>query len=163
MIGHSPAGDGAERLIHEPGGRWRTVAYGPVFCVVALGIELATGPVVHWVALPILAVVLAAFAYVMVVAARRHVVVELTTTVLRQGTEDLPIDEIEKVLPPSADPWVPERWETARVLGELSDVPRGRTAVGLRIRGGAFVRAWAKDADRLRACLEELVPNSHTP
>ena len=52
---------------------------------------MATGPVVHWFALPAIAVVLAVFAYIMVVAGRRHVSVELTETVLRQGTEELPV------------------------------------------------------------------------
>ncbi len=150
--------DPAGPLFHEPGARWRTVAIGPLVCVVALVVELLTGPVVHWVALPIIAIVLAGFSYVMVVAARRHVGVELTSTVLRQGTEELPVAEIEAVLPPpSDDRRDPERWETARSLGELADVPRGRKPVGLRLIGGTFVRAWAKDADELRAWLGELV------
>ncbi|MFD3812726.1 hypothetical protein [Rhodococcus sp. NPDC058639] len=163
MSGTSPTGDIAVPLFHEPGGRWRTVAYGPVLCAVGLVVEIATGPVVHWIALPVIALLLAGFAYPMVIAARRHVSVELTPTVLRQGTEELPVDDIEAVLPPSADPWKPDRWESARTLGELSGVPRGRTAVGLRLRGGALVRAWAKDADGLRARLEELVRAAGTP
>lgn len=157
MTGPDPAGTTAAPLFHEPGGRWRTVALGPVVCAIALVVELFSGPVVHWVSLPIVAVVLAAFTYVMVVAARRHIAVELTPEILRQGTEELPVAEIEAVLPPSADSWEPERWESARVLGELSGVPRGRTAIGLRLRGGTFVRAWAKDAKTLRARLEEIV------
>ena len=145
-------------LFHEPGARWRAVAFGPLFCLVALLIEVATGPVVHWFALPVMAVVLAVFAYIMVVAGRRHVSVELTETVLRQGTEELPVADIEAVLPP-ADPAAADqaRWENARTLGELSGVPRKRTAVGLRLRGGTFVRAWAKDDAELRRCLDGLV------
>ncbi|MGW0023372.1 hypothetical protein [Rhodococcus sp. NPDC003383] len=145
-------------LFHEPGARWRAVASGPLFCLVGLLIEVATGPVVHWFALPVIAVVLAVFAYIMVVAGRRHVSVELTETVLRQGTEELPVADIEAVLPP-ADPASrdPARWENARTLGELSGVPRKRTAVGLRLRGGTFVRAWAKDDAELRRCLDGLV------
>jgi hypothetical protein len=145
-------------LFHEPGARWRTVAFGPLFCLVALLIELATGPVVHWFALPVMAVVLALFTCIMVVAGRRHVSVELTGTVLRQGTEELPVADIEAVLAP-ADPEAldPERWENARTLGELSGVPRKRNAIGLRLRGGTFVRAWAKDDVALRTCLEGLV------
>ncbi|MEU5842485.1 hypothetical protein [Rhodococcus sp. NPDC047139] len=156
----SDATGGAGPLFHEPGARWGAVALGPAFCMVALVVELVTGPVVHWLALPILAVVLAGFSYVTVVAARRHVSVELTPTTLRQGTEELPVAEIEAVLPPPDDGREPQRWETARSLGELSDVPRRRTAVGLRLKGGVFVRAWAKDADELRARLEELVGDS---
>lgn len=145
-------------LFHEPGARWRTVAFGPLFCLTALLIEVATGPVVHWFALPVIGVVLAVFAYVMVVAGRRHVSVELTETVLRQGTEELPVADIEAVLAP-ADPEAldPARWENARTLGELAGVPRKRTAIGLRLRGGTFVRAWAKDDATLRRCLDGLV------
>ncbi|HET8992525.1 MULTISPECIES: hypothetical protein [unclassified Rhodococcus (in: high G+C Gram-positive bacteria)] len=158
MTGQTEPRGVSEPLFYEPGARWRTVAFGPVFCAVALIVELTTGPVVHWVALPVLAIVLAGFAYVMVTAARRHVSVELTRTALRQGTEELEVGEIEAVLPPAMDSWdEPQRWESARVLGELANVPRGRTAVGLRLRGGTFVRAWAKDADRLRVRLGELV------
>ena len=155
-----PATGGTGPLFHEPGARWRTVAFGPIFCAAALVVELVTGPVVHWIALPILAIVLAGFAYVMVGAARRHVSVELTGSTLRQGTEELPVADIEAVLPPADDDRQPQRWETARSLGELSDVPRGRTAVGLRLKGGVFVRAWAKNADELRARLGELVGDS---
>jgi len=163
LSGPSAAGDITVPLFCEPGGRWRTVAYGPLLCAMGLVVELATGPVVHWVALPVIAVLLAGFVCPMVVAAKRHVSVELTPATLRQGTEELPVDEIEAVLPPSADPWKPDRWESARTLGELSGVPRGRTAVGLRLRGGGLVRAWAKDADGLRARLEDLVPEAGTP
>ncbi|NGP07038.1 hypothetical protein G6038_16425 [Rhodococcus sp. 14C212] len=154
----------AESRFHEPGARWRTVALGPVLCVVVLVVELMTGPVVHWVSLPVIALVLSGFAYVTVVAARRHVSVELTATTLRLGTEELPLEEIDAVLP-AADPRArdPERWETARTLGELSNVPRGRTAVGLRLRGGALVRAWARDHERLRSELETVLAERADP
>lgn len=150
--------DASPPLFHEPGARMRAVAYGPVFCLAALVIELVTGPVVHWAALPVTAVVLAGFSYVMVVAARRHVSVELTRHVLRQGTEELPVADIDAVLPPPSDTdEEPQRWESARVLGELTHIPRGRTAVGLRLRGGTFARAWAKHPDALRAHLVDLL------
>ncbi|MEE2033591.1 hypothetical protein [Rhodococcus chondri] len=155
--------EGLTSRFYEPGARWRTVAFGPVFCAGGLAVEVATGPVVHWVALPVVALVLAGFTWVMVVAARRHVSVELTgakraDAVLRSGPEERPSSEIEAVLPPAVDSWdEPQRWESARPLGELANVPRGRTAVGLRLKGGTFVRAWAKDADLLRVRLEELV------
>ncbi|MDH6680376.1 hypothetical protein M2284_004605 [Rhodococcus sp. LBL1] len=145
-------------LFDEPGARWRTVAYGPVFCVVALVIELLTGPVVHWFALTLFAVILAGIVYVQVAAARRHVSVSLTDTTLRQGAEELPVAEIEDVLP-AADPYAdePEPWESARSLGELSGVPRRRKAIGLRLRDGSLVQAWARDDDGLRDALTEAV------
>ncbi|RVW10153.1 hypothetical protein EGT67_08055 [Prescottella agglutinans] len=154
----SDAGSPAEPdvLFDEPGARWRTVAYGPVFCVVALVIELLTGPVVHWFALTLFAAILAGIVYVQVAAARRHVSVSLTRTTLRQGAEELPVAEIEAVLP-AADPYAddPEPWESARSLGELSGVPRRRTAIGLRLRDGSLVQAWARDDDGLRDALTE--------
>ncbi|WP_430333903.1 hypothetical protein [Rhodococcus sp. ACT016] len=152
----SPAEPGV--LFDELGGRWRTVAYGPVFCVVALVIELLTGPVVHWFALTLFAAILAGIVSVQVAAARRHVSVSLTDTTLRQGSEELPLTDIEAVLP-EADPYAdePQRWESARSLGELSGVPRRRTGIGLRLRDGSLVQAWARDDDGLREALTEAV------
>ncbi|MCL2536467.1 MAG: hypothetical protein FWE39_20080, partial [Nocardiaceae bacterium] len=100
-------------LFDEPGGRWRTVAYGPVFCVVALVIELLTGPVVHWFALTLFSVILAGIVYAQVAAARRHVSVSLTGATLRQGAEEVPVADIVAVLPP-ADLYAdePQRWES---------------------------------------------------
>ncbi|MEV0948041.1 hypothetical protein [Rhodococcus sp. NPDC049939] len=137
------------------------VAFGPVFCLIALVIELLTGPVVHWFALPLFAALLSGFISVQVVAARRHASVELTSSSLRQGTEDLPIVEIVKIMPP-ADPEAREMqpWETARTLGELSAVPRRRSGIGLRLTSGALVQAWAKDDKGLRAQLEPLIAKS---
>lgn len=145
-------------LFHEPGARWRALTWGPVFCVAVLIVELMTGPVIHWFALSLFAVLLVGFTYVQVSAARRHVSVELTTTQLRQGTETVALTDIDVVLPPadySDGDYEPKKWETARVLGELSGVPRRRHGVGLRLVGGALVQAWAKDDDGLRAALAE--------
>lgn len=145
-------------LFDEPGARWRTVAYGPVFCVVALVIELLTGPVVHWFALTLFAAILAGIVYAQVAAARRHVSVSLTDTTLRQGAEELPVAEIAAVLP-EADPYAdePQPWESARSLGELSGVPRRRKAIGLRLRDGSLVQAWARDDEGLREQLSRAV------
>lgn len=144
-------------LFAEPGARWRSLAWGPVVCLVALVIELFTGPVVHWLALSLFAVLLAGFTYVQVSAARRHVSVELTRSHLRQGTETVEIGDIESVLPPAVyedGDFEPKKWESARVLGELSGVPRRRRGIGVRLVGGVLVQAWAKDDDGLRSALE---------
>ncbi|WP_433606891.1 hypothetical protein [Prescottella agglutinans] len=147
-----------DALFDEPGARWRTVAYGPAFCVVALVIELLTGPVVHWFALTLFAAILAGIVYVQVAAARRHVSVSLTDTTLRQGAEELPVAEIAAVLP-EADPYgdEPQPWESARSLGELSGVPRRRKAIGLRLQDGSLVQAWARDDEGLREQLTRAV------
>lgn len=147
-------------LFAEPGGRWATVAFGPVFCVIALIVELMTGPDVHWFGLALFAILLSGFFYVQVKAARLHASVELTAEVLRQGTEELRISEIRELLP-EADPEAYDDelqpWETARPLGELSGVPRGRTGIGLELRDGALVQAWAKDSEAMREHLEWLL------
>ncbi|OZE99563.1 hypothetical protein [Rhodococcoides fascians] len=149
-----------DALFEEPGARWRSLLWGPVFCAAVLVFELLTGPVVHWVALAVVAVVLTGFTYVQVSAARRHVSVALTATELRQGTERLSIADIAVVFPApeyAAGEYEPKKWETARVLGELTGIPRRRRGVGLRLVGGGLVQAWAKDDDGLREALGEVV------
>ncbi|WP_420880997.1 hypothetical protein [Rhodococcus sp. (in: high G+C Gram-positive bacteria)] len=153
--------DARAPLFLEEGARWRTVAYGPIFCVVALVIELVTGPVVHWFALTLFAAILAGIVSVQVAAARRHVSVLLTDSVLRQGAEEVPLDEIDEVLP-EADPYAdePQPWESARTLGELSGVPRRRTGIGLRLRDGSLAQAWARDDEGLRDALTAAVADA---
>lgn len=151
-------------LFYEPGARWRAVCYGPVLCLLVLVLELATGARPHWFALAFCAVLITGFAIVQVIAVRTHVGVELTETTLRNGTETLPVSSIAAVLSPTEKPPASqesrsgaESWEDARTLGELSGVPRRRTAIGLRRTDGTFVRAWARDHRGLRAALTTLV------
>ncbi|MBY4206503.1 hypothetical protein HQO44_08515 [Rhodococcus fascians] len=144
-------------LFHEPGGRWRALLWGPAFCLVVLAVELASGPVIHWFALALFSLLLVGLTYVQLRAARMHVSVELTTRQLRQGTETVDVAEITEIFPPAEyedGEYEPKKWETARVLGELSGVPRKRHGIGLRLVGGGLVQAWAKDDDGLRAALE---------
>lgn len=144
-------------LFHEPGGRWRALLWGPAFCLVVLAVELASGPVIHWFALALFSLILVGLTYVQLRAARMHVSVELTTRQLRQGTETVDVAEIAEIFPPAEyedGEYEPKKWETARVLGELSGVPRKRHGIGLRLVGGGLVQAWAKDDDGLRAALE---------
>ncbi|ALU72225.1 hypothetical protein ACH49M_19580 [Rhodococcus qingshengii] len=151
---------GPDVLYYEPGSRWWAIAFGPIFCLIALVIELFTGPVVHWFGLAMFAVILTGLVYVQVIAARRHASVLLTATTLRQGTEEVPITEIAEVFPESDDAAYEdemEPWETARALGELSGVPRRRHGIGLRLTTGGLVRAWAKDDQALREALSQVV------
>ncbi|GHP19277.1 hypothetical protein RN2511_040130 [Rhodococcus sp. NKCM2511] len=144
-------------LFHEPGGRWRALLWGPAFCLVVLAVELASGPAIHWFALALFSLILVGLTYVQLRAARMHVSVELTTRQLRQGTETVDVAEITEIFPPAEyedGEYEPKKWETARVLGELSGVPRKRHGIGLRLVGGGLVQAWAKDDDGLRAALE---------
>jgi hypothetical protein len=148
----TPAESGAV-LFSEPGARWRAVAYGPLICLLLLGAELAAGVTPHWFALLFCAALIAGFGVLQVYAARAHVSVELTDEFLRNGAETTPVRSIAAVLPADAD----EPWEDGRALGELTGVPRRRTAIGLRRTDGELVRTWAKDHRALRAAIEEAI------
>ncbi len=49
------------------------------------------------------------------------------------------------------------KWQSARAIGELTGVPRGRAGIGLKLTGGRSAQAWARDHRGLRAALETLV------
>ena len=146
-------------VFSEPGARWRSVAYGPLLCLIVLILELifGRGPV-HWFGLTFCAVLLAGFVTLQVVAGKRHVSVELTDTALRQGSETLPLDSVARVLPEhDEESWDEDPWQSSRALGELTGVPRRRTGVGLKLRDGAMVQAWAKNHRELRAQLDAVL------
>ncbi|MEU1983550.1 hypothetical protein [Nocardia sp. NPDC019395] len=147
------AAETAAVLFSEPGARWRAVAYGPIICLLLLGAELAAGVTPHWFALLFCAVLITGFGVLQVYAARTHVSVELTGEYLRNGAETTPVRSIAAVLPADSD----EPWEDGRALGELTGVPRRRTAIGLRRTDGELVRTWAKDHRALRATLQEAI------
>jgi hypothetical protein len=145
-------------LFAEPGARWRTVAYGPVLCSIVLLMELSARAPVHWFGLAFCAVLLAGFVSLQVVAGRRHAGVELSDTTLREGTETLSLHTIAEVFSEHDDAAAEdEPWRSARALGELTGVPRRRTGIGLRLRNGGMVQAWARDHRRLRAELAAAV------
>lgn len=147
-------------LYSEPGGRWRSVAFGPVFCLVGVVIELVLGVAVHWLAWLAAAPVLAGTTALHVLGARRHGAVQLTSCCLRQGTECLPVAEIAKVFDdPGVRAWDDSLldWENARALGESFSVPRRHTGIGLELVDGRLVQAWARADEPLRAALVEVV------
>lgn len=148
--------DGEKVMYREAGAHWRTVYYGPVLCLIIVIVEVSTGQRAHWPALSICALLMAGVMWMIVSSGRTHIRVELTPTHLVNGTETIDIAEINQVFPESEDKWDEEPWENARVLGELANVPRGRTAIGLELERGILVRAWAKDDRMLRAGLEYL-------
>jgi hypothetical protein len=144
--------NGAAVLYAEPGARWRTVAYGPLLCLAVLVFDVCAGHGVHWATLTVFAAVLAGIGYWQVLAARRHVSLELTAAALRNGAERVALPRIAEVFDgPVLGHEQP--WETARALGELADVPRRRRPVGLRLVDDTLVRAWARDEQTLRAAL----------
>ncbi|MFI6868036.1 hypothetical protein [Nocardia sp. NPDC050406] len=147
---------GTRVLFAEPGARWRTIAYGPALCALILALEVVRGGSIHWFGLVFCAALLGGFVWLQVVAGRRHISVELTDTHLRDGTELLPLRDIAAVLPEDdEESWEDEDWQSARALGELTGVPRRRRGIGLKLRGGELVQAWARDHRTLRAELTE--------
>ncbi len=145
----------SEPLFREVGASWYWLLAGPAAALVMLGIEINSGVGAQWLVPLVFLVMISGFLAVQVKAARIHTSVELTQETLRQGTETIDVDDIVQVFPePGADP---EKWQSARALGELTGVPRGRTAIGLKLAGGRMAQAWARRHRELRAALTELL------
>jgi hypothetical protein len=100
-------------------------------------------------------VLVTGFLSIQVKAARMHTSLELTPEYLRQGAETIRTSEILVVYPEAEGAETP-KWQSARALGELTGVPRGRTGIGLKLTSGRTAQAWAKRHRRLRAALESL-------
>ncbi|MBV9320160.1 MAG: DUF3093 domain-containing protein [Mycobacterium sp.] len=148
-------------LFYEPGASWYWLLSGPLSAGTMLMIEKTSG--YGWqVLVPMVFLVLVTgFVGLQVKAARTHTSVELTEQTLRQGTETLPVAEIVKVYPEpershATEPQL-QPWQSARTLGELVGVPRGRVGIGLRLAGGRTAQAWARRHHHLRAALTPLV------
>ena len=151
----------SELLHAERGASWHTLWLAPALAAVGLASDALMGDGMRWYVWVLAAVVLGAIGAWMIHAAREHTSVYLTRELLTQGQDELPTSEIVKVFPAAPrkragdDP--PEHWETARALGEISRVPRGRRGVGVQLRRGSLAQAWAKDDDGLRAALAQIL------
>jgi hypothetical protein len=151
----------AAPLFREVGASWYWVLAGPAAAGAMLWIEKSNGN--GWqLSVPLLFLVLVtSFVALQVKAARIHTSVLLTTHTLRQGTETIKVSEIVKVYPEPDNPLASqkdlERWQSARALGELVGVPKGRTGIGLRLTGGRTAQAWARRHRHLRNLLTPLV------
>lgn len=147
-------------LFAEQGASWWWLLGGPVAFTAMSLIQHNAGVGSALVPLGFLVVLTAVFT-VQVKAARIHTSVELTPVALREGTDTILISEIVKVFqeepkkPKSSEPQEP--WQTARTLGELSGIPKGRTAIGLKLTKGRTAQAWARDHERLKSELTRLV------
>ncbi|MCW4354959.1 hypothetical protein ONR57_16770 [Hoyosella sp. YIM 151337] len=142
----------------EPGAQWRALLFVPIFCLAGIVAEIWMGGPVHWLGWAIAATLLTSVVAWQVYAARAHLRVELTIGHLRQGAETLALDDVEDVLPSADDdPKLAAQWQSARALGELHGVPRRRTGIGLRLRSGTVVQAWARDHATLRAALQQVL------
>lgn len=164
MTGAESARDaaGAEAALYvEPGARWWPLSIAPALALAGIVFDAYMGnglPVLMWLGS---AAVLAGVGALIIHSARTHTRVELTAEALRLGTDEVALAEIVRVFPeaPSGrakdDPREP--WESARSLGGLSVVPRGRRGIGVQMRSGVLRQAWARDDSALRAQLEPLV------
>lgn len=164
-------------IYSESGASWLWVLAGPVAGLVMVLVQVRAGVGLQPGVPLMFMVVVSGFLALQVKAARVHTSLELNADALRQGTETLPLTEILSVYPEPEnsvkaagfmDKWQGralgvsasgplEKWQTARALGELSGVPKGRTPVGLRLTGNRYVQAWARNPDVLRAELSRLV------
>jgi hypothetical protein len=148
-------------LFREAGASWYWVLAGPLAAGIMLWLEKSNG--YGWrIDVPGLFLVLVTgFLALQVKAARIHTSVELTDETLRQGTETIKVAEIVRVYPEADHPQASkkdlERWQSARALGELVGVPKGRIGIGLRLTGGRTAQAWARRHRHLRAALTPLV------
>ncbi|MEB4208610.1 DUF3093 family protein [Mycobacterium sp. 94-17] len=161
-------GDTAPKpLFYEPGASWWWLACGPAAAAAMVAIEIWSGAPVSLVVPAIFLVLVSAFLGLQVKAARIHVSVELTQDALRQGTETILVREILKVYPEAENHEASgkdlARWQSARALGELVGVPRGRVGIGLKLTGGRTAQAWARRHRQLRAALTPLVQERVDP
>ena len=97
------------------------------------------------------------FLAMQVKAARIHTSVDLTSATLRQGAETIAIDAIKRIFPEPEPDDEPQKWQSARALGELTGVPKGRKGIGLKLTEGRTAQAWARNHRELRAQLTSLL------
>jgi hypothetical protein len=143
-------------LFYEQGASWWWLAAGPAAAIAMGLIQASAGYGLQLLVPGIFFVLVTGFLAIQVKAARIHTSVELTPEVLRQGAELLRTDEIVRVYPEPTGSDAP-KWQSARALGELTGVPRGRTGIGLKLTNDRTAQAWARKHDRLRAALTQLV------
>ena len=156
-----------EPLFYESGASWWWLLSGPAAAVAMILIEIWSGAPVSLVVPAIFLVLVSTFLGIQVKAARIHVSVELTEDALRQGTETILVREIVKVYPEPENHQASEKelamWQSARALGELVGVPRGRVGIGLKLTNKRTAQAWARRHRQLRAALTPLVQERVEP
>ncbi|OBK10650.1 DUF3093 domain-containing protein [Mycobacterium asiaticum] len=154
-------------LFREVGASWYWVLAGPLSAASLIYIQWTNHVGISLLVPMIFLVLVSAFVALQVKAARIHTSVELTEDALRQGTETILVSEIVKVFPEaensvkSGKPLA--RWQSARALGELVGVPRGRYGIGLKLTGGRMAQAWARRHRHLRDALTLLIEERMGP
>ena len=149
-------------MFSEQGASWLWLLAGPAAGVAMLMIQMSSGygpsPLVPGIFLALVT----GFLAIQVKAARIHTSVELTPDTLREGAETIAIDDIVRIYPEAKGPEAP-KWQSARALGELTGVPRGRTGIGLKLTNDRNAQAWARRHKQLRATLTQLVEERIPP
>ncbi len=149
-------------LFYEQGASWWWILAGPASAVAMALIQVSAGYGIQLLVPGIFFVLVTGFLAIQVKAARIHTSVELTPDQLRQGTEKLSIDDIVWIYPEPTGADAP-KWQSARALGELTGVPRGRTGIGLKLTNDRAAQAWARKHHQLRAALTHLVEERIPP
>ena len=167
----------SEPLFFERGASWYWMLAAPAAALTMVFVQYRAGLGFPAVVPLLFLVMVGGFMALQIKAGRTHTSVELTAETLREGTEILPVDDIVAVFPDPdytvqtaglMDKWQGralgvsstgplEKWQTSRTLGEINGVPRGRKPVGIKLAGGAYAQAWARDHEALRAALTRLV------
>jgi hypothetical protein len=156
------SGPPPEVLFSEHGASWWWVLAGPACGVAMALIEVSAGYGVQLLVPGVFLVLVSGFLALQVKAARIHTSVELTPDHLRQGTERIRTDDIVRIYPEPTGPDEP-KWQSARALGELTGVPRGRTGIGLKLTNDRAAQAWARKHHQLRAALTHVVEERIPP
>ena len=149
-------------LFHEQGASWWWLLAGPAAGVAMSLIQMSAGYGIQLLVPGIFFVLVTGFLAIQVKAARIHTSVELTPDHLRQGTERIRIDDIVRIYPEPKGPEEP-KWQSARALGELTGVPRGRKGIGLKLTNDRAAQAWARKHQQLRAALTHLLEERIPP
>ena len=149
-------------LFYEQGASWLWVLTGPASAIAMLLIQMSAGLGFQWIVPTVFFMLVTGFVVIQVKAARIHTSVELTPTTLREGTERIHIDDIVRIYPEPTGPDAP-MWQSARALGELTGVPKGRTGIGLKLTNDRTAQAWARKHQQLRSALVHLVDERIPP
>ena len=151
-----------EVLFYEQGASWMWLLAGPASGIAMALIQMSAGYGIQLLVPGVFFVLVTGFLAIQVKAARIHTSVELTPDYLRQGAERLRIDDIVRIYPEPKGPDEP-KWQSARALGELTGVPRGRKGVGLKLTNDRAAQAWARKHHELRAALTHVVEERIPP
>ena len=149
-------------LFYEQGASWWWLLAGPASGVAMALIQMSAGYGIQLLVPGIFLVLVTGFLAIQVKAARIHTSVELTPETLREGTEIISIDDIVRIYPEPKGPETP-KWQSARALGELTGVPRGRIGIGLKLTNDRTAQAWARRHRELRTALTRLVEERIPP